>query len=59
MAINKKALECLKVWYSIFCTIVDDKSLNHQTTLDKLYKLRDRIKRESPELEKMIKQMKN
>lgn len=59
MAINEKALECLKVWYSIYTVIMDDKEYTLQVKYDKLLQLRDRIKRESPELEKMIKQMKN
>ena len=54
-----KKIEVLKVWYSIFCVIMDDKDMYIGEQLEKLNKLRKRLKDESPELEKLVAQMKN
>ena len=59
MAIDAKKLEILKVWYSIFVVIMDDREISWEQKTDKLHKLRRRLKQESPELEQIIKQMKN
>ena len=50
---NQRALECLKVWYSLFTVIMDapDSEISNADKLAKLYKLRSRIKHEAPELE--------
>jgi hypothetical protein len=58
MALDEKKVEILKVWYSIFCVIMDDEKIE-EDKIDKLIKLRKRLKDESPELEQMLKQMKN
>jgi hypothetical protein len=56
--LDEKKVEILKVWYSIFCVIMDDEKIE-EDKIDKLIKLRKRLKDESPELEQMLKQMKN
>jgi hypothetical protein len=58
MALDEKKVEILKVWYSIFCVIMDDEKIE-EDKIDKLIKLRKRLKDESQELEQMLKQMKN
>lgn len=57
--LDEKKVEVLKVWYSIFCVIIDAISYNEEEKLSKLTQLRERLKRESPELEQLVKQMKN
>jgi len=59
MSLDPKKIEVLKVWYSIFCTIIDDKELSNDKILDKLFKLRQLLIQQDPDLEDVIKQMKN
>ena len=49
---NSRALECMKVWYSLFTVIMDapESEISNMEKLAKLYKLRSRIKHEAPEL---------
>lgn len=48
--LNEKAIEALKVWYAIFTTIIDLPD-TPQGDIEKLRKLRDRIRKEAPELD--------
>jgi hypothetical protein len=59
MALDEKKVEVLKVWYSIFCTIMDDREMTWEIKTDKLHKLRRLLKDESPDLELIVAQMKN
>lgn len=59
MAIDEKKVEVLKVWYSIFCTIMDDRKIPWEMKSDKLHKLRRLLKDQSSDLEKLVQQMKN
>ena len=49
--ISQRMLETLKVWYSLFTMIMDAESDPMTDKIDKLLKLRERLKQEAPELE--------
>ena len=54
MMIDPKKLEVLKVWYSLFTTIMDEipnDPVPDTWRMEKLRKLRDRLREEAPGLE--------
>jgi hypothetical protein len=51
-------LEVLKVWYSVFCTLVDayrEDEYNAPQFIDKMLALRDELTKAVPEVEAMMK----
>lgn len=58
MLIDTKKLEILKVWYATFTVVMDDEVFTEKEKMEKLFRLRRRLKEESPELEQQINQMK-
>jgi hypothetical protein len=45
----ERKVECLKVWYAIFTTIID-RPESPQEDIKKLRQLRDRIRKEAPDI---------
>lgn len=60
-AIDPRKLEVLKVWYAIFCTIVDEGRPEYSEAwkLQKLKELRARLRAEAPDLDEMARQSRN
>ena len=49
-------IEVLKVWYSLFCTLMDDVSLTPFGKLEKLRQLRQELRERLPQVEQALKQ---
>lgn len=59
MQIDPAKVEVLKVWYSVFCTLMDSDEYTDRVLLEKLRKLRAELVREIPEVEADMAKHKN
>lgn len=55
---NPELVEVLKVWYSIFCTVMDAPEYSPQAKLEKLRQLRRELRERLPAVEEQMKQVK-